>query len=186
MDRAELIRKAAAALANDVSASMADIAARIGVSRTTLHRNFSSSADLKAEVARFAVQEMRRIYDEAGIDDRPAREALESIGDAVLALATAQRLLWVEPPIADVAGLFEQAEADDERLIRFVARGQQEGVFRIDIPAAVLSFSIASQAFAMLYAVSAGYVGERAVKELFLAACYDGLRGQTSNRAASA
>ncbi|HWI21046.1 MAG TPA: TetR/AcrR family transcriptional regulator [Baekduia sp.] len=181
MDRNELTSKAAAALANDISASMGDIAAKIGVSRTTLHRNFSSSAELKGEVARFAVQETRRIFDEAGIDDRPARDALESIGDEVLALATAQHLLWADPPIANVAGLLEQAIAEGERLVRFAARGQQEGVFRVDVPAAVLSFSICSQAFAMLYAVSAGYVGERAVKELFLAICYGGLQGQASN-----
>jgi AcrR family transcriptional regulator len=163
------------ALSNDLSASMGDVAARIGISRTTLHRRFSSRAELTAAVVEFALAESRRIYDEAGIDDRPIAEALDALADNVLDLAVAYRLLWAEPPIAEVAGLKEEWEADDARLQRFAQRGQAEGVFRADVPAVLVGYSIGSHAFSLLFAVDQGYIGVRAVKQLFLAALLEGL-----------
>lgn len=175
MDQDDLLRKTAVALSNDLSASMGDIAARVGISRTTLHRRFSSRADLTEAAVEFALAESRRIYDAAGIDERPVADALDALADSVLDLAVAYRLLWAEPPIAEIAGLKAEWEADDERLRRFAARGQAEGVFRADVPAMLVAYSIGSHAFSLLFAVDQGYIGVRAVKSLFLAALLDGL-----------
>jgi AcrR family transcriptional regulator len=181
VEHADLLRKAAGALTNDLSASMGDIAARIGVGRSTLHRSFSSRDVLMAEVARFAMQEIERIYDLARLDEGPVLDVLKAMGDEVLNLATAYALLWADPPISDYAGMDGEWDAQRERMSAFTARGQADGSFRVDVPAIWVGFSIASHAWALGIAVRAGYLGERAVGDLFITTVLDGLGGRRAD-----
>ncbi len=169
------MRNAAAVLANDLSVSLSDLAARIGVGRTTLHRSFPTREVLLHEVARFAVAEVSRIYDRIGLDEDPIEDVLKKMGDHVLDLAVAYALLWAEPPITELTDLRAEAEAQDERFLRFAARGQSQGQFRSDVPDGWIGYSLGAQALALFYAVRSGFVGERMVQRLFVTTALDGL-----------
>lgn len=178
MNRETLLRRAMIALVNDRSASLADVAAQVGVSRTTLHRRFATREVLLTEVARFALDEVDRIYDAMGVDDEPVIRAVETMGEMVLDIGAAYTLLWAQPFIVDRAEFHLRREAQDERFERFAARGQADRIFRTDMPAGWVGMSIAFQASALSIGVRIGYIRERGVQRLFVRTALGGVGAQ--------
>lgn len=170
-----LLRGVAGVLAGNPGASMTEIAAAAGTSRATLHRRFPTRDDLTVAVAHHALAECDRIFDAAGMDDRPASEVLDALSREALSLAVAYELLWVVPPITDRTDMEAEAEVRDDRFERFAARAQAAGDLRADVPARWVVYSVGSQAVALRYAVIAGFVGAREAERLFRTTILGGL-----------
>lgn len=174
-DRNDLIDAAAGAIARDPAMSMQEIAAAIGVSRTTLHRAFSTREALGEAVTEWALEECARHFDAAGIDDAPVLEAFERIAAAVAPVAMAHTFLFSEHQVYRVPRLAKAIEAQDERFERYFARGQAEGVFRAELPPRWLVFSVGAQFVAIWWAIQDGFVASREAPRLLRATVLGGL-----------
>jgi AcrR family transcriptional regulator len=116
-------------------ASVAEVAQAAGVGRVTLYGHFPSRQALVDAVLAHAIRQAHAVLDAEAIDHGPASDALSRLIRSswpILAqhrglLAAAQRDL----PPARIRQHHDQAMARVERLI---ARGQDEGDFRTDLP----------------------------------------------------
>lgn len=183
MSTPRLLDAIAGALANNLSASMQEIADSAGISRTTLHRAYANRQALTEAVAQHALTECDRVFDEAGIDDRPALEAFDLLSASVVPLAIAYCLLWAEPPISQTPELAQAVELQDDRFERYFARGQAEGCFRADLAPRWLVYSVGSQAMAAWFAIRAGFVGVREAPRLFRSTVLTGVAAKPTDAA---
>jgi TetR/AcrR family transcriptional repressor of mexCD-oprJ operon len=124
------------ALASDPDASMAEIARRAGVVRATIYVHFPTREALIAAVTRRAVSEVTEAIKAAEPTRGEARAALERV------VATAWRNLGrfhalveinTRLPSANLHALHHPVLAVLEPLVE---RGQRDGAFRRDVPAA--------------------------------------------------
>ena len=136
--RAAVLRAAAAVLASDSGASLAEIASAAGVGRTTVHRVFPTRADLLTALALDAVGLLQGALKSARLDDGPARDALARVAEAVLPLADELRFLDAGPEVWDLPQLRDAWWSVTASLDLLVERGQREGDIRGDVPAEVI------------------------------------------------
>lgn len=136
--RDAILRAAAAVLAADSGASLAEIAAAAGVGRTTVHRSFRTRADLLTALALQAVDRLRAAVDGARLDDGPAPRVLARVVEVVLPLADELRFLDAGPEVWDLPQLRDAWWSVTASLDRLVQRGQREGDVRGDVPAEVI------------------------------------------------
>jgi TetR/AcrR family transcriptional repressor of mexCD-oprJ operon len=174
-DRTALLQAAANVLGKDFGASMQQIAAAAGIGRTTLHREFATREELVEAVAERALEQCQRQFDQARIDDAPVLEAFDALLGDVMLLAQGYNLLLSEPHIYRVPRLVDENERLNARLERFFARGQAEGVFRSDLSARWLVYSVGSQFVAIWWAVQDGYVGAKDAPRILRATVLEGV-----------
>jgi AcrR family transcriptional regulator len=136
--RAAVLSAAAALLAVDSGASLAEIATAAGVGRTTVHRAFPTRADLLTALALDAVGHLRGAIEAARLDDGPATEVLGRVAEVVLPLADRLRFLDAGPEVWDLPELRDAWWSVTSSLDALVQRGQREGDLRADIPAEVV------------------------------------------------
>lgn len=154
-------------LANRPGVSMAEVARAAGVGRVTLYSHFPSRADLVDAVVGRVITEADAALTAARLDDLPPEEALRQL------LATSWQVLDRFNRLRVVA----QAELGEARLRahhdhgfghleRLITRGQEEHVFRDDLP---LSWLV-TVFYALMHAagdqVEAGEVSAAEVPEL--------------------
>jgi AcrR family transcriptional regulator len=133
-----VLRAAAALLATDSGASLAEIAAAAGVGRTTVHRIFPTRADLLTALALQAVARLQDGLDAARLDDGPAPQVLERVVQEVLPLADELSFLDAGPEVWDLPQLRDAWLSVSSALDALVERGQREGDIRGDVPAEVV------------------------------------------------
>ncbi len=165
---------------------MQEIAAAASVSRTTLHRTFGDRATLVERVSEHVLADCSRLFDEAGIDGAPVREAFDRLTEAPFPLAKAYALMIAEPGAYRIARLVEEIRAQEDRLERFFRRGQAEGLFRSDLPPRWLVYSVGSQLTALWWAVDDGFVGVREATRLLRTTVLAGIAGGGGAGAAEA
>lgn len=114
-------------------ASLAEVAAHAGVGRATLHRHFAGRADLVAEMALVASQELNAAVDEATRDCETYTEGLRVAFRAMLPLAQRYMFLATEPVDQDprVAAAYA---AETAELLNDVEQAKAEGTFDPSIP----------------------------------------------------
>ncbi len=174
-DRTDLLEAAATVLGKDSGASMQQIAAAAGIGRTTLHRAFATREELVEAVSERALEQCRRHFDRARIDDAPVLEAFDDLLGDVVALARGYNLLLSEPHVYRVERLVDEIERLDARFERFFARGQATGVFRSDLSARWLVYSVGSQFVAVWWAIQDGYVGTKDAPRILRATVLEGM-----------
>lgn len=174
-DETQLYDAVARVLARAPGSSMQEIATAAGVSRTTLHRAFGDRDTLVERVSAHGLAECERLFDEARIDDAPVLEAFDRLLDSALVFAKAYALLFAEPGVYRVPRLVEKIQTQDERLGRFFARGQADGVFRPDLPSRWLAYSVGSQLEAVWWAIEDGHIGSREAPRLLRATVLGGI-----------
>lgn len=131
----------AAALARSPGATYQEIAAAVGVSRATLYRFCSSRQELVQRLLKHAVTRLTDGLRAARLDEGTPVEALdrwlegESMHPELQAFLTE---FWSSEAERD-ADLAPYWLAYEKTLDAFFLRGQREGFFRIDIPAAALN-----------------------------------------------
>ena len=133
-----VLRAAAALLATDSGASLAEIAAAAGVGRTTVHRIFPTRADLLTALAMQAVARLQTALDAARLDDDPAPQVLARVVEEVLPLADELSFLDAGPEVWDLPQLQDAWLSVASALDSLVERGPREGDNRGDVPAEVV------------------------------------------------
>ena len=124
-----------ACFSRDADASVAEVARAAGVGRVTVYGHFPSREDLVDAVLAHALAKANAILDQVAVDDGPASDALSRLVRSswrVLdqhrgGLAAAQRQL-------SPARIREHHDQAMGRVERLIARGQEEGEFRTDLP----------------------------------------------------
>ncbi|HEY0637544.1 MAG TPA: TetR/AcrR family transcriptional regulator [Pseudonocardiaceae bacterium] len=125
---------AARHLALAPAASMQELAEAAGISRATLFRRFPSRAALVAELCEAAAQAFVRAVDEAALDEGTPPEALARVVEALGRLASVVGLLGLQPLSEHVeASLLARTAQADDKLRRLVRRGQESGLFRVEV-----------------------------------------------------
>ena len=136
--RETVLRAAAALLAADSGASLAESATAAGVGRTTVHRAFPTRSDLLTALALDAVDRLREAISSARLDEGSAPEAVERVVETVLPLADELRFLEAGPEVWDLPELQDAWWDVTASLDSLVERGQREGTLRPDVPAEVV------------------------------------------------
>ncbi|WP_080419954.1 TetR/AcrR family transcriptional regulator [Burkholderia ubonensis] len=140
----DILDAAATALARDRSASLHHIAKAAGVSRTTLSRHFPTREALIAALVDRVFGETLLALDAAGLDTQPVDSALQSLVGSFGIIGRAWGIgyglgySWNELSKL-VPGMAERVDTIESRLKVFFERGQREGFFRQDLPAAWLA-----------------------------------------------
>jgi TetR/AcrR family transcriptional regulator, mexCD-oprJ operon repressor len=116
------------------AASMQELAEAAGISRATLFRRFPSRAALVAELCEAAARAYVRAVDEAALEDGTPTQALARVVEALGRLASVVGLLGLQPLNEHVeASLLAQTAQAEDRLRRLVRRGQESGLFRVEV-----------------------------------------------------
>ena len=174
-EREDLVHRVANALSANHGASTGEIAAAADVSRATLHRVFGSREDLVGTVYSWLLEQCDRVFDGSGIDDAPVLEAFDRLVEDSYPIAQSYWMLIAKPELESVPE-FQQGMADqDERLEKFFARGQSDGVFRPDLPPRWLAYSLGGQIMSAWYLVDDGHAGAREVPRLVRTAVLEGV-----------
>jgi AcrR family transcriptional regulator len=133
---AKILDAAVEALAGDPEASMAGIARRAGVVRATVYVHFPTREALIAAVTERAIAEVGELIEDAEPDHGEPADALARL------VATAWRTMGRYHSLVAINAGLPQAELEAkhgpvlDRLEPLIARGQADGVFRADVPAA--------------------------------------------------
>jgi TetR/AcrR family transcriptional repressor of mexCD-oprJ operon len=175
---AAIVDAAAAALARQgEQASMSDVAAAAGVARATVYRYFPNREALLEAVERLALEDAGERLRAARLDEVAVADGLEravralvSVGDSFVVLARAR----ARP---DTAAFDERIGTPMRQL---VARGQELGDIRRDVPAAWLTEALFGLVVNVMGAAPALGAEDTiaAIASVFL----DGVRGEGSPR----
>ena len=173
--REKLHRAVADALTDNRGASMGELAASAGVSRATLHRVYGNRDDLNVEVYGWLLDQCDAALDSAGIDSGPVLDGFDSLIEESYPLAQSYWLLIATPSLEKVPALLARIEAQDKRIDRFFRRGQDEGVFRPDLPPRWLVYTLGAQVMSTWYLVKDGYAAERDATSLIRRVLLEGV-----------
>ena len=133
---AKILDAAVDALASDPEASMAEIARRAGVVRATVYVHFPTRDALIEAVTEHAIAEIADMIEAAEPDRGEPAEALARL------VSTAWRTMGRYHPLVAINASIAQAELHAmhgpvlRRLEPLIERGQADGDFRPDVPAA--------------------------------------------------
>lgn len=129
----------ALALVTQPRASLQDLAKAIGVSKATLYRFCCTREQLVTRLIEYSMDTMNRLLQEARLDEGDPIEALRRLTALQLEHRELGAFLTYYWKDADASLSGASASAWDEQMDAFFLRGQQQGVFRIDFSAAVLT-----------------------------------------------
>lgn len=131
------LRALAMALVDQPRATLKDLAAAIGVSRATLYRVYQTREKLIERLFDHAMSVFTEALQKTGLESRQPREALGQLIGNILEHRELHVFLmyyWKDVLVNP------QVQAQWEALLdAFFRRGQQQGVFRIDVSAAALT-----------------------------------------------
>ena len=115
-------------------ASLADVAARAGVGRATLHRHFSSREALMTALARAATAELNEAVDAAVADATSHTDGLRLALVAIIPLAQRQWFLAHELAVLQDPGVAAAYDADRSELCAAIDAAKAEGTFDPAVP----------------------------------------------------
>jgi AcrR family transcriptional regulator len=119
LGRDSLIKEAMAVLARAPGASMAEVAAEIGVGRTTLYRHFGDRETMIAEVARLGARMFGDAFMSAGPESGTGLDAVERVCGQLFTVPDVLTLMFADHPII-TDDVF--AEVERERLAEAARR----------------------------------------------------------------
>jgi AcrR family transcriptional regulator len=134
---ARILDAAVDALASDAEASMAEIARRAGVVRATVYVHFATREALLEAVTHRAIAEVAEVIEAAEPHRGDAAEALARVVAASWRrLGRYHALVAINTQHHGHAELRERHSSVLASLEPLIARGQADGTFRADVPAA--------------------------------------------------
>ena len=129
MARDDLLTRAAELLSEDHGASLSEVAAAVGVSRATLHRQYASRTELVAAIVGQTAAELGHVLDEVGALDDP--KLLDRLVEQLLPLAHRYSFLALHPEVVADA----RVQRIEDRLLELLRAQQRAGVLRTDVGA---------------------------------------------------
>ncbi|MGF1427920.1 TetR/AcrR family transcriptional regulator [Kitasatospora sp. LaBMicrA B282] len=172
IDRDAVLKAAVTVLSRQPTAHLDEIARAAGISRASLHRIFPGREALIREVGLLGLRRYNSALDEAAIETGDTAAALRRLVELLVPDAALCAFLAGENQLFDDPELCELWEEQDARVRAFFLRGQQEGVFRIELPAGWLSEAFFDLLAGVGWAVQDGRLAPRdsafALTELFL------------------
>ncbi|AJF64240.1 MULTISPECIES: TetR/AcrR family transcriptional regulator [Streptomyces] len=139
VDRTQVLRAAAALLTRKATATMDEVARAAGIGRATLHRHFAGRDALVRALEELGLQELEAAHDRARTDEGPADEAVRRLVAEVEPVAPLLSFLVTENQLFEGDQQNEGWERLDARVSALFRRGQEQGVFRIDLTPAWLT-----------------------------------------------
>lgn len=170
-----MLEAASRALLESPGASLAEVAAAAGVSRTTLHSRYATRQELLVALAHDAIDLVEQAYVAARLDEGTVRDALRRVVEGTFPLAPRIAFLLRERSLDDDAELNARNEALDRPLHDLVERGQANGELRADLPAWWLVASILGTVYAAWEAIADGRLAPRDAPGLVLTSMLDGV-----------
>lgn len=180
--RDAVLDAAAAVYARDRSASMQQIAASAGISRTTLVRHFPTREDLVVALIDRVLNDATAVLDQAKLEDGDLVRGLSCLTENFRMLGQ----VWgggyglgygwshIETLLSDLAVRVETINA---RLVGFFERGQQAGLFRQDLPAAWMTGAFQGLCETTSDLIDAESMGKRQGPEFLISIFLNGASG---------
>ncbi len=166
------------ALASDPEASMAEIARRAGVVRATVYVHFPTRESLIGAVTDRAIKDVAAVIAAAEPQRGEAVEALQRV------VISAWRTLGRYHPLVAVNAQLPQSELHEKHhsvhgaLLPLIERGQRDGAFRSDVPAAWHVAMLLSIIHTASAEVSARRVGEADAESALVETVLGALEGR--------
>ncbi|SEE85275.1 TetR/AcrR family transcriptional regulator [Jiangella alba] len=172
-----LLDVATEALLASPGASLTEVAAAAGVSRTTLHRHYPTRHALLLAVAEHSVTRVERAYAGAGLDAAgdDAAAALRRLLTALIPLGPQLEFIHRERSLDDDHGLHARFDALDDLVTGLVRRGQDAGVLRADLPAWWLVSSLNGAVYGAWELIDLGRLAPLDAPGLLLTTLLDGI-----------
>lgn len=122
-------------LGTNPAASMTDVARAAGVGRVTLYAHFPSRVELLKALVQQVLQETGHILETSLADDRSADQVLAGVVQTSWRILDRHRRLR-QAALAELGSEWVSDQHDQvyTRLTELLTRGQDEGVFRTDLP----------------------------------------------------
>ncbi len=173
-EREASLRTLADALVRNPRASMEDLAQALGVSRATLHRLVSSRDDLIRELSSHAVGACTRTFTEIDLQDGPADQAIMRL---VQALTPNTSFYLFLRDATDLSHALEcEWERDRSKLTQVFQRGQEDGIFRVDMSARWMVDALGGLMHAAAEAAHEGRLATADMNDAICKVLLDGLR----------
>ncbi len=133
-NREAVIEAALAVLPDEPNASMATIAERSGLGRTTVYRHFPARNDLLIALFARVIEEARDVTSAVIEEGRPTADTLRALGPAIITIPDRFRFLH---GVRDLGEEMITASATDPNrpVRRFVEAAQRRGEIHADVPA---------------------------------------------------
>lgn len=173
--RDDLLRAAADYLGRRPNATQDEIAAAVGVSRATLHRHFSGRVALMAALEELAIAEMGTVIDNARLREGSAAEALRRLVTACEPVSPYLALLYSQSQ-EDPTACLEVWDEIDGQITDLFLRGQRDGEFRPELPAAWLTEAFYSLVAATDWSIRVGRVAPRDASRIITDLLLNGVR----------
>ncbi|MGW3556652.1 TetR/AcrR family transcriptional regulator [Streptomyces sp. NPDC000963] len=161
VDRTQVLRAAAALLTRKATATMDEVARAAGIGRATLHRQFAGRDALVRALEELGLQELEAALDAAAIDEGPEDEAVRRLVSAVEPVAPLLSFLVTENQLFEGDQQNEGWARIDARISALFRRGQERGVFRIDLTPAWLTEALYGLIGSGAWAVQDGRVAPK-------------------------
>ncbi len=161
VDRTQVLRAAAALLTRKATATMDEVARAAGIGRATLHRQFAGRDALVRALEELGLQELEAALDGAAIDEGPEDEAVRRLVAAVEPVAPLLSFLVTENQLFEGDQQNEGWARIDARISALFRRGQEHGVFRIDLTPAWLTEALYGLVGSGAWAVQDGRVAAK-------------------------
>ncbi|MFD4656427.1 TetR/AcrR family transcriptional regulator [Kitasatospora sp. NPDC058444] len=171
-DRDTVLEAAVGVLSRRPSAHLDEIARAAGISRATLHRIFPGRDALIREVGLLGLRRFAAALDTAEVEQGDAEAALRRLVDASVPDAMLCAFLAGENQLYEHDDINDLWEVQIARLHTLFLRGQQQGVFRIELSAAWLSEAFFDLVAGVGWSIQDGRLAPRdaafSLTELFL------------------
>lgn len=172
--RDAIIQSAFTVLGKNPSATLADVAARAGVGRATLHRHFASRDALLRELTLLASQQMDRAVDEACVPAQSYSEAVRLALQALIPLGD-KRWFLTSDLFAEDPELQAEFARQSGEMAELIDAAKCEGLFDKAVPTSWIVQAFDHLLFAAWESVSADELTQDQATNLAWRTLIDGL-----------
>jgi AcrR family transcriptional regulator len=173
--RRAILDAAVGVLSQDLSASLADIAAAAGVGRTTLHRYFPDRTHLLTALSLMAADKIATATSDAAPDQGTGLDALDRLCQRLFELGDILMLVFSAPELA-ISQTWEEESPADRAVLQIVERGHADGTIDPELDGPWIQQVL----WAMLYSAWQHIQGNGVPKHSTLSACLRSLRKSVS------
>lgn len=178
IDREKLLYALARVLTDQPRLPMELVAQQVGVSRATLHRMFPNREAILVAVLQMALEVGLRTIEQAELERGPADQALARFIEKALPHGALHLFLASDRGERCAASDDTDARWDPHRrrILALFRRGQEEGVFRVDLPAQWMMDATGALMFTAADSIRAGRLAPADAVEAVLGMLLDGAR----------